>query len=74
MDLLPTDNSRCPVAVGGVGKVREGQEVDGEDETERFADLSRGFLLSMAYAANVGGVSTLTGTTPNIILKGFVDE
>lgn len=45
-----------------------------EEERAHFNRMSKGFLLSIAYAANVGGVATLTGTTPNIIFKGFVDE
>ena len=43
-------------------------------EQARFDNMTKGFLLSVAYAANVGGVATLTGTPPNLILKGFVDE
>ena len=30
--------------------------------------------LSICYAANCGGIATVTGTGPNIIVKGFTDE
>ncbi|GFT08273.1 protein I'm not dead yet [Trichonephila clavipes] len=31
-------------------------------------------LLSIAYSANCGGTGTVTGTSPNMILKGFMEE
>jgi len=31
-------------------------------------------LLSSAYAATIGGIGSLVGTAPNVILKGFFDE
>lgn len=44
------------------------------EEAERYlAGLAKAFTLAIAYAANVGGVGTSTGTTPNIVMKGFAD-
>lgn len=46
-----------------------------EEDAEKFlAGLAKGFTLTIAYAANVGGVGTSTGTTPNIVMKGFADQ
>lgn len=44
-----------------------------EEAEKEFAQLAKTFSLCVAYAANCGGIATLTGTPPNIILKGQAD-
>ncbi|KAM9177315.1 solute carrier family 13 member 2 [Mergus octosetaceus] len=43
-------------------------------QDEKHKKLSKGLSLSICYAASIGGIATLTGTTPNLVLKGQVDE
>ena len=36
--------------------------------------LSGGLLLALAYATTIGGMSTIIGTPPNVLLAGFMEE
>ncbi|MEM9314903.1 MAG: DASS family sodium-coupled anion symporter [Pseudomonadota bacterium] len=60
-----------PIALS-VGKLisEQGLHVD-EEDSRRFQIA---LMLSLAYAATIGGLSTLVGTPPNILLAGFLQD
>ena len=42
-----------------------------EHETKSFGKM---LMLSIAYSASIGGVATLIGTPPNLVLAGVINE
>ena len=44
------------------------------DDTKILDKVRQTLLLSIAYAANIGGTGTLTGTGTNLILQGLLEE
>ena len=53
--------------------VMETQRASPRSAHQQMQQLAKGLSLCIAYAANTGGIATLTGTPPNLVLKGQVD-
>lgn len=45
-----------------------------KDETKEYKKFGLALMLSIAYAANIGGTMTLIGTPPNVVFAGFLLE
>ena len=45
-----------------------------EKENETVKRLGKGLMIGVAYAANIGGMATLTGSGPNLVLRGVVQR
>lgn len=46
-------------------------ELATDKDTKNFAT---GLMLAIAYASTIGGLATLIGSPPNLIMKGFVEQ
>ncbi|CAG9530178.1 unnamed protein product [Cercopithifilaria johnstoni] len=54
----------------GAFSIRDPREVLSKDEYH----LAKGLLISVAFAANIGGTGTITGTASNLVLMGQIKE
>jgi sodium-dependent dicarboxylate transporter 2/3/5 len=60
-----------PIAVSVVAVAHQRA---GAEETTRQRNFSPALMLSIAYAASIGGLATIVGTPPNLFLVGFLHK
>ena len=44
----------------------------GKGDDPRFKKFATGLMLAIAYAASIGGMATIIGTPPNVVMVGFM--
>lgn len=59
-----------PIALAIVSQMKDDIRTK-EDEHARFA---KAMMLAIAYSSSIGGIATLIGTPPNLVLSGVVKE
>ncbi|XP_076366067.1 Na(+)/citrate cotransporter-like isoform X2 [Tachypleus tridentatus] len=48
--------------------------IEEDSRSKEEKNLRKALFMGICYSANIGGTGTLTGTTPNLILKGQMDN
>ncbi|SFS72397.1 solute carrier family 13 (sodium-dependent dicarboxylate transporter), member 2/3/5 [Zhouia amylolytica] len=59
-----------PIAMSIVSQLKDNPLT----ETDENLIFGKALMLSIAYSASIGGIATLIGTPPNLVLAGFVQE
>lgn len=59
-----------PIGMAIIAQLKDNQETKA-DENKVFG---KALMLAIAYSASIGGVATLVGTPPNLVLAGIVQE
>ncbi|MDY7393959.1 DASS family sodium-coupled anion symporter [Aureibaculum sp. 2210JD6-5] len=59
-----------PIGIAIIKQLKDNPNT-AEDENQIFG---KALMLSIAYSASIGGIATLIGTPPNLVLAGVVEE
>jgi len=64
-----------PIAMSVIQLLESKTEVaETQDGKSPFSLFALSLFLGIAYAANIGGITTIIGTPPNVVYVGFVEE
>lgn len=72
--VLPNLSSLLVPDNGQVHPVPPGPLKPKSQRDQEQLRFSQGMSLCVCYSASIGGIATLTGTTPNLVLQGQVNE
>jgi len=67
----PQDDSN---KISHTSSIESQNQPQGKVKSTKTERLGKALCLTVAYAANIGGVGALTGTGPNLVLVSFIDQ
>lgn len=59
-----------PIALAVTSAIK----VKGEDQVNMRGKMGKALMFAIAYSASIGGMATLIGTPPNLVLAGVVEQ
>jgi solute carrier family 13 (sodium-dependent dicarboxylate transporter), member 2/3/5 len=63
-----------PIGVSVIQLLRRKDSAGGEEITKGEKNFASGLMLSIGYAASLGGMATIIGTPPNVVFVGFAKQ
>jgi solute carrier family 13 (sodium-dependent dicarboxylate transporter), member 2/3/5 len=63
-----------PIAVSVIELLRSSTSQGGEVLTKGEKNFALGLMLSIGYAASIGGIGTIIGTPPNVVFVGYAKQ
>ena len=67
-------NTATTVMMLPIGMALVKQYLDGCEQPDQHEFFGKALMLAIAWSASIGGIATLIGTPPNLVLAGIVSE
>lgn len=63
-----------PIGISVIELLRSAKSPGGTELTKQEKNFAIGLMLSIGYAASLGGMATIIGTPPNVVFAGFAKQ